>query len=260
MTAGGRQIKLRPGLKDWLGSADKTNVSALWRRYSGAEGTGGARTTQTYILGVGASGALLAGAGVALISLVGLVSFEMWPGSPTQMGSQEEAQLNIGGAANQPQGQNSLGHAVGVLTAPGVTGRAPAPSGGGNPKGEKSPPKAEGPAQTPPSTAPTAPAAPAPAPVDTGNRSGDQGSSGNVKTPAAQNTPSSGGADVSKPPKRVPPGHSKGTGSAGKGNSGNGSSGKGAAKVKPPKTQSQPVPIAPGNSGSNGSGKSSPYG
>jgi hypothetical protein len=44
-----------------------------------AGATGNGKTAQSYIAGIGASGALLAGAVVTFVFLVGTVSFEVWP-------------------------------------------------------------------------------------------------------------------------------------------------------------------------------------
>lgn len=143
------------------------------RRDSDAGGASGARTTQTYILGIGASGALLAGAGVALISLVGLVSFDVWPGTPPHVGPPEEAQLNFGGGTTpEPEDGTPLSEAAGLLASaspvdggahtgdPGGPGKKPAPDGDG-----KAPPAAPVPT-TPPFV---------PAPVEGDSRSGSQG-------------------------------------------------------------------------------------
>src|SRR5262245_48019933 len=59
-----------------------------------------ARTAETYIAGLGASGALLAGAGVIFIMVVGIVTFNAWPqasGLFTFSGGQ--ADVNIGSLA-----------------------------------------------------------------------------------------------------------------------------------------------------------------
>jgi hypothetical protein len=39
-----------------------------------------AKTTETYLAGIGATGALLAGAAIVFVTLVGLTSFDVWPG------------------------------------------------------------------------------------------------------------------------------------------------------------------------------------
>jgi hypothetical protein len=222
-------------------------VSALWKRGTDAAAgaSGAAKTSQTYLLGVGASGALLAGAGVALISLVGLVSFDVWPGTPAGVGPQEEAQLNIGGSASEPE--VSLSEVVDVLSSGTPLGTAEAPAPAGTPDGsEKRPPKTAKPAPAVP--APTAP--PAPVPVDEGGGGvggGGSGSSGDTGT--VVNPPTSTGnrnpnarSDPGKPPKGVPPGHSRRGGrqdvSAGAGDSGTG--GSRGPKLKPPHAPSEP--------------------
>ena len=54
------------------------------------EGTSGnGKTAQGYIAGIGASGALLAGAVVTFVFLVGTVSFEVWPAASNSAGGTE---------------------------------------------------------------------------------------------------------------------------------------------------------------------------
>jgi hypothetical protein len=148
-------------------------VSARWDRATeGGEASNGARTTQTYILGIGASGALLAGAGVALISLVGLVSFDVWPGTPSSA-APEEAQLNFGSnAVSQPAEGAPLSEAAGILadaTPPGAGG-APSTGGGGGGAGgddqEKQPVDDGEEPPAPPAPAPSAPYVPPPDEAD----------------------------------------------------------------------------------------------
>ena len=234
-------------------------MSALWRRHSGAlEASGGARTTQTYILGVGASGALLAGAGVALISLVGLVSFDVWPESPGGTGP-AEAQLNLGGTASQPAEEAALSGAVGILTPTASTPAAgtPAPGGADDGGGKRAP---KPPNSPPAGTAPTAPPAPGPGGGD-GNGSGaGSGSSGNpggvVNPPGPTPGRNPNARSASGKPQTTPPAHSRaggrqnGPSGAGRGNSsagrGNSSAGRSGSGVTSESTQS-----TPGNSGSD---------
>ena len=78
-----------------------------------AVGTNGnGKTAQSYIAGIGASGALLAGAVVTFVFLVGTVSFEVWPE-----------------ASERDSGTESLG--VAELSGPGARGVA---SGGRDPR------------------------------------------------------------------------------------------------------------------------------
>ncbi|MGC1814818.1 MAG: hypothetical protein WA696_11820, partial [Solirubrobacterales bacterium] len=66
-------------------SDDDRNVSAReWRAVRegdahSAPKTSSNNTPESFIVGVGASGALLAGAAIVFVSLVGLVSFNVWP-------------------------------------------------------------------------------------------------------------------------------------------------------------------------------------
>jgi hypothetical protein len=65
-------------------SDDAHNVSARdWRAVREGEAHAAARTStntpESFIVGVGASGALLAGAAIVFVTLVGLVSFNVWP-------------------------------------------------------------------------------------------------------------------------------------------------------------------------------------
>jgi hypothetical protein len=50
------------------------------RAARGGNAHGAAETTGTYLAGVGTSGALLAGAAIVFVTLVGLASFDVWPG------------------------------------------------------------------------------------------------------------------------------------------------------------------------------------
>ena len=65
---------------------------------TGAAGNG--KTAQSYIAGIGASGALLAGAVVTFVFLVGTVSFEVWPDASDSGGGTRSlgiAELSGGG-------------------------------------------------------------------------------------------------------------------------------------------------------------------
>src|SRR5215207_320685 len=59
-----------------------SNVSWRVRMRAAREGDthAAAETTGTYLAGVGTSGALLAGAAIVFVTLVGLASFDVWPG------------------------------------------------------------------------------------------------------------------------------------------------------------------------------------
>ena len=209
-------------------------MSALWKRGTEAAGASGAgRTTQTYILGVGASGALLAGAGVALISLVGLVSFDVWPGAPMGGGSQEEAQLNFDRSTEQPAAAAGLGPAAGILTPTATTlttGGAPGGADDGGAKRSPKPPKSP---KSPAGNAPAAPPAPGPGIGDGVGSGGGSGGPGNGNQGSGSGGPGTGN-------------QGSGSGGPGKGNSG----GNKASVVTSESTVS-----APGKSGSNSSSK-----
>ena len=243
-------------------------MSALWKRGTEAAGaSGAARTTQTYILGVGASGALLAGAGVALISLVGLVSFDVWPGAPMGGGSQEEAQLNFDRSTEQPAAAAGLGPAAGILTPTATTRTTGDATGGADDGGAKGSPRPPKSAKPPADNAPAAPPAPGPG-VGDGGGSGSGSGSGSSGTPGAGNPPASSPirnpnarSNPGKPANNAPghsnsggkgnasgnPGKGNGSGSSGKGNSGGGN--------KTSAVTAESTASAPDNSGSNSSSK-----
>lgn len=244
-------------------------MSALWRRASDPEDSGGARTTQTYILGVGASGALLAGAGVALISLVGLVSFDVWPGTRGG-GAEEQAQLNLRGPVGESGGGTSLSDAVGLVASatPLDTPGPAAPPSGEKPddsKGDRQPPKGEPPATPPPADdSPATPTVPSPAPasepVESGGRSGDGHSQNSGRDAneqhSQQDQPGNPGASSGRGSKnRTPPGQSRvGKVQVQSGGSGRGGS-RGGTRGKPSRTppaQTAPPVVTGTGSGSGG--------
>lgn len=100
---------------------------------------GNGKTAQGYIAGIGASGALLAGAVVTFVFLVGAVSFEVWPtaaheNSDDSLGIVE---LSGPGGAESSTSTSSLGEAVGLLAAavPNKVTAPAAPDGTGGLKG-----------------------------------------------------------------------------------------------------------------------------
>ncbi len=102
---------------------------------------GNGKTAQGYIAGIGASGALLAGAVVTFVFLVGAVSFEVWP---TAAHENSDDSLGIaelsgpgGAASSSSSSTSSLGEAVGLLAAavPSEVAATPAPDGAGGLKG-----------------------------------------------------------------------------------------------------------------------------
>ncbi len=76
---------------------------------------GSGKTAQGYIAGIGASGALLAGAVVTFVFLVGTVSFEVWPAASNSAGGAESlgvAELSDGGDGSASA---SLGTTVALI-------------------------------------------------------------------------------------------------------------------------------------------------
>lgn len=130
-------------------------------------------TPESFIVGVGASGALLAGAAVIFVTLVGLVSFNVWPTA-----SNVSLDGNVELSAPTPSGSSSPGAAAPVSTAAGQvaststgTGTGTGAGGGavggngqGNGGGKVGHPK--GGVTVPPSATPTPPL------TDTGDSGG----------------------------------------------------------------------------------------
>jgi hypothetical protein len=171
--------------------------------------TSTSKTPESFIVGVGASGALLSGAAIVFVTLVGLVSFNVWPTSQdTSTDGNVELSTAVGGGANSTvvplsaaSGQlaSTLGAAGGPSGASGVkaggghggAGHREGTRGGGVQTGPA------GPAPAPPSTTP----APSPS---TGGGSGNSGSSGgsggsgNTGEPVGSgDTPVGSGGDTS---------------------------------------------------------------
>ncbi len=150
-------------------------------------------TPESFIVGIGASGAVLAGAAIVFVTLVGLVSFNVWPASKdttvdgnvelsaATKGATPSASLTpAGGASVQTVASTAVpaGAASGAGNAGnGNTGGQQGGSGGGGGAGK-------GPKSSPPSTAPVT----SPPTSDSGNSgSGDSdGSSGSGSTPPVQ--------------------------------------------------------------------------
>ena len=105
----------------------------------GAAGNG--KTAQSYIAGIGASGALLAGAVVTFVFLVGTVSFEVWPAASDGGGTTNSlgvAELN--GAGGDGNASATLGTTVALIAdsvpspdvpAASAAAAAPVKAGGG---------------------------------------------------------------------------------------------------------------------------------
>jgi hypothetical protein len=59
---------------------DLSTVSARdWRAAREGEAHAASRTSESFIVGIGASGGLLAGAAIVFVTLLGIVSFNVWP-------------------------------------------------------------------------------------------------------------------------------------------------------------------------------------
>jgi hypothetical protein len=103
----------------------------------------GDATAKSYVAGIGASGALLAGAVILFISLVGFASFEVWPGSGG--GNPSPATVELAPAApessDQPPGLAlaAIAPLVGAATDSDVAPAASAPAEGKGESGGKSP-------------------------------------------------------------------------------------------------------------------------
>jgi hypothetical protein len=156
-------------------------VSAQGRR-AGREGeahaaarTSSNNTPESFIVGVGASGALLAGAAIVFVTLVGLVSFNVWPtgqalivggnvelNAPTPAASTSNPAASPSAASGQLASTNA---GAGVGAGGGATGGGNS-QGGNDQGGNGSKPK--GGVSNPPTT--TVP------PTDNFSNSGDTGS------------------------------------------------------------------------------------
>src|SRR4051794_25796108 len=131
---------------------DDRNVSARgWRAVRegdthAATKTSTNNTNESFIVGVGASGALLAGAAIVFVTLVGLVSFNVWPtGQELSVDSSVELSAatpggSSGGTATTPvsaaAGQLASTSTGGGSSVSGATnGGAGKDQGGGNSQG-----------------------------------------------------------------------------------------------------------------------------
>ena len=100
------------------------------------------KTPESFLVGVGASGALLAGAAIAFISLVGMVSFDVWPSS---LDSTPGNQVDLGTAIAQAQPNAKapvapVGGDGASFVESGTAAPAPAAGGGGGkPRGGRRP-------------------------------------------------------------------------------------------------------------------------
>jgi hypothetical protein len=194
---------------------DDRNVSARdWRAVREGETHAATkishnRTPESFIVGVGASGILLAGAAILFVTVVGLASFKVWPtgqsGSSSTGTNVALAEPTAGAHAAKAAGLPATARFTIVNPVVPPAGRAPGGAGGGNGGGGHTHHSPGGGNVTPAPT-PAPPATASPSPPSTGNGVGNGnggGSSGN----------GNGG------------GSSGGTGSSGGGTSGTGSGG-----------------------------------
>jgi hypothetical protein len=205
------------------------------------------KTPENFIVGVGASGALLAGAAIVFVTLVGVVSFNFWPSSRDFWG---DGSIHLGPprvALRHSPPPSPLSAVTGQLASTGVVGAGgPAGStgggggGGGGHHGGVSPgkhgasPAPAAPPQTPPQT---------PLQVPPSTKGGGSGVSGNGKSKGSK-SPSgkSGNGGSSERPGNSgnAPGHSgdskgKPGGSSGSpGGHGHGNKKESASQAAPP--------------------------
>lgn len=218
------------------------------------------RTPESFIVGVGASGILLAGAAITFVTLVGLVSFNVWP---APQGVSNDANIELGAAtakvAAPPPATAPVGGAPAQLASAvvptGVGGGGPggaAPGGGSQPGGggggghHGGAPRA-GTVPVPP-TLPTSP----------GNGQGNANGQGNGNGPhgpnSSQGSGSGSGGPVSAGKQEVHPTHPHQAEAAQAGNSNGSDIGGG------PPGQSGKHPGGPPGLNKHGGGTSTPPG
>jgi hypothetical protein len=177
-------------------SDDARNVSAReWRAVREGETHSAPKTSpnntpESFIVGVGASGALLAGAAIVFVTLVGLVSFNVWPKAQD---SSADGNVELGAATTKSAPHHStvvpVSAAAGQLASANVGGSggsAGGGNGGGNGGGKQGGNGGDikgGPVPTPPSPPSATPTPPTSGSGTTGGGSGgddNTGSSGPV--------------------------------------------------------------------------------
>ena len=203
-------------------SDDDRNVSAReWRAVREGDAHAAPKTSQnntpeSFIVGVGASGALLAGAAIVFVTLVGLVSFNVWP---TAQDATTDGNVELSAATPNAPAKNTvvpLSAAAGQLAATNVgTPGTPAGTGGGgnggNSQGGNGQAEANQPTPTP-SPTPTAPGT-TPTPPDSGGSTGTgDGSTGSRPGQRDQGPVARGVADASFGPSPEHPGGRQGQG------------------------------------------------
>ncbi|MFL5907524.1 MAG: hypothetical protein ACJ75Z_08015 [Solirubrobacterales bacterium] len=135
-----------------------------------------ARTTQTYLAGIGASGALMAGAFVTFVILVGVVTFDAWP-RPGGLFEGTDGQVSVAAPVSSnvaaPQANATTVNTAGLVAPSGPVGSSAsrrahkrAPNSSGSLSGGTQPPGSGGQG---PVTSPT-PAPPEPPPSNVVSR------------------------------------------------------------------------------------------
>lgn len=168
------------------------NVSARERRAvregetHAAVKTSNSNTPESFLVGVGASGALLAGAAIVFVTLLGLVSFNVWP-----TGQALSVDGNVELSAPTPN--TSPGHAAAPVSAASgllasTTAGSGATAGGGTAGGgsDQGGGKDQGGGGKPKSDVTNPPAA-TPPPTDDFTDTGDQGSTPSTPVSASKN-------------------------------------------------------------------------
>src|SRR5262245_11802765 len=97
---------------------DSRTVSARdWRAAREGEAHAASRTSESFIVGIGASGGILAGAAIVFVTLVGVVSFNVWPSAAGISSSGGNVELSS--AAPSPAGGGGSGAGSPVSAASG---------------------------------------------------------------------------------------------------------------------------------------------
>jgi len=66
-----------------------------WRAAREGEAHAASRTSESFIVGIGASGGLLAGAAIVFVTLLGVVSFNVWPSAAGISSSGGNVELTV---------------------------------------------------------------------------------------------------------------------------------------------------------------------
>lgn len=243
-------------------------MSARWKRATRVgEPPVGARTTHSYIAGIGASGALVAGAAITLVSLIGLVSFDLWPAPPGGGPGTAPFSLEVGASASEG---TPLSEADGFLASASPLDTAGAPAGAPDSPAKRpdSTPGFGPQVPQPPAQTPTVTPVPVPTATETDTRSGAQSpGKGISKTLPRRDSngviPPDVGAGEALPEKTLPeavqgkpsPGRTTSERpTSGRGGSTKGTSGRGSRTRPRPSRPSQGSSVNPPSSGSGTAG------